>query len=159
MLNKNFLVNFIWNKLSLDYSKEDLVDLLKLKPKTIDIIATVYETNEKWGQKLNFLEMIDLYKEGLTNPEISLLKGISRQAVFNSIAGNYMGDIDKLKEVNKENRKKIKNIILYDITVGESLRTDIETARIKSGYTKASFYINYNNAKNWKLIQEILEGN
>lgn len=143
--------------MSKGYSKSDIIQLLGLSEYTVNIISKVFQEDKKLGQHLNFLDLIRLYQDGLTNLEISELKGVTRQAVSDSISKNYLGDLNDLKEINKENRNRIKNVIIYDITVGETIRTNKETAFRMSGYTKSVFNIRYNDSIKWKTIQEILE--
>lgn len=152
MLHKDYVINFISNKISEGYSSEQLIDMLDLKEKSIWAITKVLNTNKKWGQILTFIDVIDIYKDGFTFSEIAWLKGVTQEAVRITIQNSSREDFNELKAISRNKRNKMRDIILYDITVGESLRTDKETAYLKSGYKLNVFNRVYRESRKWKEL-------
>lgn len=157
MLKKDFVLNFILNKYSEDYSAENISEIIDISEKALWLIEKVLNTNQKWGQSMTFLDVIDLYTEGFTFSEIAWIKGVTKEAIRLTVRTSIRTDYETLKKSSRKKRNALRDNILYNGTVTELKNSDFETAVRKSGYSESAFKIKYKEALNKERSSAIID--
>lgn len=151
MASKDFALNFICNKLAEGVSDVELIEYLELNEKSMWAIKKVIDSDEKWGQKLNFLDVIDIYKDGFTLAEIGWLRGVSEEAIRLIVKNSTHKDFETLKSISKHNRKVMADIVNYDISVICTELYGKKVAWKNSGYVRQVFDKIYRKSVKWKM--------
>lgn len=157
MVGKDFVLNAVLECLELGMSEEDIGKKYGLDDLTMATIAEVYHTGEKWGATLTGYDCIDIYKNGLTFSEIAWMKGVTKVAIRLMVDGVIGDGKEALKKHNRERRRELRSIILYDMIVVKSEEVGREQARLLSGYSKGMFNQLYRSSVRWKESKEDVE--
>lgn len=154
MLKKDYVLGYINDKLGKGIKEYDISEKLGISYMTVLLISMMRESGEPLQTGMTNLDMIGMYQDGLTFSEISKLKGVTDVAIRLSITSMLGVNKEITKRMSRDNRYRIRDIILYDELVLEAEQTSKEDAYKKSGYSRGVFNRVYREALDWKERQE-----
>lgn len=143
MLKEDYLLSYIHEELEKGTNAKLIVGWLGLDSTILDGIQMVYDTGEFLGDILVGDELLKFYKSGLTYSEIARLKGVTNVAIRLSIKALSGENLAAVKEENRENRRKLRDVILYRKIWVTSEVLGFDEAKKRSGYSDAFFKQRY----------------
>lgn len=152
MLKKDYLLLAVLRMYEKGKTVVDVREWLGLDEMVLMAIEDVYDTGEKWGHTLTGLDVITFYKSGLTFSEVAWIKGVTKEAIRSTVDSILIvAEKEQAKWESRENRIKMRDVILYDGLVLEVARIGMAAAIEKTGYNEKVFKRMYRESVAWKV--------
>lgn len=133
-----FLIRYLEEEFK-EKSISEIRNQLNIDEQLLLMIKQSIDT-ENYGENITISYIIDLYRLGFNYLEIGYLKDITKMGVRHHLKNNLKNeDLNKLKYLNKLNRKKIKEIIIKTEIYDKLTKENYEEFRVSLGYSESYF--------------------